>query len=91
MKANHYVGRLIEVMPDEEVGRGVKVNFVLEVGDRYKKEVCLECWNFLTDAMRNFNIGDNLKVTFEAESKQYKDRWYTNLKATSIIRHTEEA
>jgi hypothetical protein len=60
-----------------------KQDFVIETDGQYPKKVCLTIWGdkfnetFLT-------IGNELLVSFDAESREYNGRWFTDLKAWKI-------
>ncbi|GAB3996736.1 hypothetical protein GCM10028807_40050 [Spirosoma daeguense] len=80
------VGKLIKVLP-EVTGQGKngpwnKQEFVLETLDsQYPKKVCMSIWGEKTGDLKQFADGDMLKATFSAESREYNDRWYTELRA----------
>ncbi|WP_420147073.1 DUF3127 domain-containing protein [Spirosoma sp.] len=80
------VGKLIKVLP-EVTGQGKngpwnKQDFVLETLDsQYPKKVCMSIWGEKANDLKQFADGDMLKATFSAESREYNDRWYTELRA----------
>ncbi|MBD2704775.1 DUF3127 domain-containing protein [Spirosoma sp. BT702] len=80
------VGKLIKVLP-EVTGQGKngawnKQEFVLETLDsQYPKKVCMSIWGEKASDLKQFADGDMLKATFSAESREYNDRWYTELRA----------
>ena len=83
-------GKVIQVLP-EESGVGAasgrewrKRNFVIETFGDYPKKVCLSAWNDRVDAVNNMKMGDLLKISFSAESREYNERWYTDLRAFRI-------
>ncbi len=72
-------------------GTWKKQDFVIETDGQYPKKVCLTIWGdkfnetFLT-------IGNELLVSFDAESREYNGRWFTDLKAWKIeLAGTESA
>jgi hypothetical protein len=80
-------GKLIHVLA-QQTGEGKngtwkKQDFVIETDGQYPKKVCLTIWGdkfnetFLT-------IGNELNVSFDAESREYNGRWFTDLKAWKI-------
>ena len=83
------VGKLIKVLP-EVTGQGKngpwnKQEFVIETLDgQYPKKVCLTAWGEKANDLKQFADGDTLKATFSAESREYNDRWYTELRAFRI-------
>lgn len=80
-------GRLIHVLAvqsgEGKNGPWKKQDFVIETDGQYPKKVCLTIWGdkfnetFLT-------IGNELLVSFDAESREYNGRWFTDLKAWKI-------
>jgi Domain of unknown function (DUF3127) len=80
-------GKLIHVLAvqtgEGKNGTWKKQDFVLETDGQYPKKVCLTIWGdkfnetFLT-------IGNELVVSFDAESREYNGRWFTDLKAWKI-------
>ncbi|GAB3551384.1 DUF3127 domain-containing protein [Spirosoma fluminis] len=83
------VGKLIKVLP-EVTGQGKngpwnKQEFVIETLDsQYPKKVCMTAWGEKASDLKQFADGDTLKATFSAESREYNDRWYTELRAFRI-------
>jgi hypothetical protein len=83
------VGKLIKVLP-EVTGQGKngqwnKQDFVIETMDsQYPKKVCMTAWGEKANDLKQFADGDTLKATFSAESREYNERWYTELRAFRI-------
>ncbi|GAB4041918.1 DUF3127 domain-containing protein [Spirosoma jeollabukense] len=83
------VGKLIKVLPEvsgqSQKGPWSKQEFVLETLDAsYPKKVCLTAWGDKVADLKQFADGDTLKATFSAESREYNERWYTELRAFRI-------
>lgn len=83
------VGKLIKVLPEvsgqSQKGAWSKQEFILETLDAsYPKKVCLTAWGDKVADLKQFGDGDTLKATFSAESREYNDRWYTELRAFRI-------
>lgn len=83
------VGKLIKVLP-EVTGQGKngpwnKQEFVIETLDsQYPKKVCMTAWGEKANDLKQFAQGDTLKATFSPESREYNERWYTELRAFRI-------
>jgi len=82
------IGKLIKVLP-EQTGQGrngtwVKQNFVIETVDQFPKQVCLTVWGDKAADLKMYAPGDTLKVSFSLESREYNERWYTDVKAWRI-------
>ncbi len=80
-------GKLFQMLPiqtgEGKNGTWKKQDFVIETDGQYPKKVCMTVWgekhneNYMT-------IGNELLVSFDAESREYNGRWYTDLKAWKI-------
>ncbi len=86
--ALEFEGNLIKVL-QEVTGQGkngawVKQDFVLETEDQYPKKACFTAWGDKSAELKNFSLGDKLRVTFSVESREYNERWYTDLRAYRI-------
>jgi len=83
-------GKIIAIH-DEQTGEGkfgkwIKQEFIIETTDQYPKKVCFSAWGDKTDALKHVNAGDLITVSFNPESREYNNRWYTELKAWKIIK-----
>lgn len=59
-----------------------KQDFVIEVGDRYPKKVCLQLFG---DRVNDCpNVGDEVTVSFDAESREWNGKWFTQLNAWKV-------
>lgn len=75
---------LEEVKGEGKNGPWKKRNFVIETGDKYPKKVCLVAWGDQVDDIANLAMGNNVKVSFDLESREYQGKWYTDAKAWKI-------
>lgn len=74
-----------EVTGQGRNGAWNKQEFVIETLDsQYPKKVCMTVWGDKANDLKQFAEGDTLKATFSAESREYNDRWYTELRAFRI-------
>ncbi|QJW89958.1 DUF3127 domain-containing protein [Spirosoma taeanense] len=83
------VGKLIKVLPEvngqSQKGPWSKQEFVIETLEaQYPKKVCMTAWGEKVNDLKQFAEGDTLKATFSAESREYNERWYTELRAFRI-------
>lgn len=83
------IGKLIKILPEvsgqSQKGSWSKQEFVLETLDAsYPKKVCLTAWGDKVADLKTFNLDDTIKATFSAESREYNERWYTELRAFRI-------
>lgn len=64
-------------------GNWKKREFILETYAKISKKVCLVIKGELVDTI-NVSVGDSLKVSIDIESREYKERWYTEVRAWKI-------
>lgn len=80
-------GNLVQILSPQsgtsKNGTWKKQEFIIETGDMYPKKVCLAAWGDKIDISK-FSPGQALKVNFDAESREYNGRWYTDLKAFNV-------
>ena len=82
-------GKIIQILPEKsgESARGPwrKQEYILETKSEYPKTVCFMAWS---DKIDEFAIkeGENLLVSIDLESREYNDRWYTDVKAWKVSR-----
>lgn len=80
-------GKVVKVFPPQtgegKNGNWIKRAFVLETDGQYPKKVQISAFG---DKM-NVNLikeGNELNVSFDLESREYNDKWYTDVKAFAI-------
>ncbi len=81
-------GKLYKVLA-EQTGSGkngtwVKQEFVIETTEQYPKKVCCSAWGDKVATIKSFQPGDQIKVSFNLESREYNERWYTDVRAWKI-------
>jgi len=65
-------------------GAWKKQDFVIETGDQYPKKVCFNCWGDKTSMIDSLKDGELVKVSFDPQSREYNERWFTDLRAWKI-------
>jgi len=70
-------------------GEWKKQDIILETEGQYPKQICVSVWGDKIDE-EQLQPGKTLKIDFDIESREYNDRWYTNLKAWKIQVENEE-
>ena len=87
-------GKLVKVLPEQtgtgKAGPWTKQEFIIETQDQYPRKVCFSSWNEKTGILKKLNEGDMLKVSFNAESRDYNGRWYTDLRAWKVELQSSE-
>jgi hypothetical protein len=84
-----FTGKLIKVMPElsgqSSKGGWRKQDFVLEDNStQYPKKACFQAWGDKIDLVQTFQVGDEIKVHFNIESREYNDKWFTDLRIWKV-------
>jgi hypothetical protein len=83
----HIQGKVIRVFDVQtgESARGSwkKREFVLETYAKIPKKICLVLKGESVDSIQ-LNSGDSLKVSVDIESREYKEKWYTEIRAWKV-------
>lgn len=80
-------GKVIEVLDEisgeSQNGPWRKQDFVLETADQYPKKICITQWG---DKIDQFNVqkGEQITAHIDLQSREYKGRWYTDVKAWKV-------
>ncbi len=90
-------GKLVLLL-DEQSGVGQasgkawrKQSFVIETEEQYPKKIVFNAWNDTVDAVKTLKIGEKIRINFRVESREYNERWYTDLTAWRIVKISEQA
>jgi hypothetical protein len=81
-------GKIVKILP-EQTGSGKngmwkKQDFVIETTEQYPKKVCISAWGDKVDALQNYSAGEDVKVSFNVESREYNEKWYTDIKVWKL-------
>ena len=80
-------GKIVRVLPEKtgQSARGPwrKQDYILETQSQYPKQICFMVWG---DKIDEFGIqeGQELQVSIDIESREYNERWYTDVKAWKV-------
>lgn len=82
-------GTLLEIFPpvtgEGKNGTWKKQDILLEIGDQYKKKLCVTVWGDKID-LNQFQPNEALTVHLDLESRQYQEKWYSDIKAWKVER-----
>lgn len=65
-------------------GTWSKQDFVIETMEQYPRKICISAWGERMNELNALKEGDILKVSFNLESREYNERWYTDVRAWRI-------
>lgn len=82
-------GKLIKILPEvrgeSQRGPWVRGGFVIETDDMYPKQVAFTLFGEDRLAMINgIQMNAVITVTFAPESREYNERWYTDLRCIRV-------
>ncbi len=80
-------GTVVSLLP-EVTGQGKngtwrKKEFILEIPSQYPRKVCISIWGERID-QANLAEGDSVTAFIDIESREYNNRWYTEVKAWKV-------
>ena len=64
-------------------GQWKKQEVIVETDGQYPKKVCVSIWGDKINEAQ-LQIGNLLKIDFDIESREYNNKWYTDIKAWKI-------
>lgn len=83
-------GKVVSLLQEQsgegKNGRWVKQDFVIETDDQFPKKVCFSSWGDKVDEVKKLKAGEAVTISFNAESREYNGRWYTDLRAWKIAK-----
>ena len=82
-------GKVVHILPLQsgqgKNGEWRKQEFVIETEGQYPRKICFTLWgDKITQAA--LSETDFVTVQFDAESREYNSRWYTDLKAYRVTK-----
>ena len=79
--------KLIQVLPIQKGngknGEWRKQDIIVETEGTYPKKVCVSIWGDKINESQ-LRVGNNLRIDFDVESREYNGRWYTDVKAWKV-------
>lgn len=80
-------GKVVKVLPlqsgDNARGGWKKQDFILETPGEYPKQVCISLWGDKID-QTPLTEGEEITASINVESREFNERWYTDVKAWKI-------
>jgi hypothetical protein len=82
-------GKLTRILNSESgVSRAgnawTKQEFVVETADQYPKTVCFTLFNDKVSMVSGLQVGDEIEVSFDVESREFNNKFYHNINAWKI-------
>jgi hypothetical protein len=75
----------------EQTGQGkngnwVKHDFVIETEEQFPKKACFSAWGDKAAEVKKLKVGDSVSIGFNIESREFNNKWYTDLRAWKIAK-----
>lgn len=88
-------GKLIDILP-QQTGTGkngpwLKQDFIIETPGEFPRKICISAWGDKAEGISGIKEGDQVKVSVNIESREYNERWYTDVKAWRIEKNLSES
>lgn len=81
-------GKVISILPEQSGssnrGPWKKGGFVIETEGNFPKKVCCTVWGDMLNQVNNLKQGETIKASIDLESREYNERWYTDVRAWRI-------
>ena len=76
--------QLLDVITGESKnGEWKKQDVILETDAQYSKKICISVWGDKIDQF-NFKEGEGVTVSVNIESREFNNRWYTDVRAWKV-------
>lgn len=79
--------KLTQLLPfqtgESKNGTWRKQDIIVETNGQYPKKICVSIWGDKIDD-NQLQIGNTLTISYELESREYNNKWYTDVKAWKI-------
>lgn len=79
--------KLIQLLPLQtgtgKNGEWKKQDIIVETDGQYPKKICISIWGDKADPSM-LQVGNNLNIQFDIESREFNGRWYTDVKAWKV-------
>ena len=86
LKLSGKVKEILEMQSGEgKNGPWKKQDFILETPGKFPRPVCITQWGEQIDK-NNIQVGETLTAWIDIQSREYKGRWYTDVKAWKVER-----
>lgn len=85
------VDSLQEVTGTSARGEWRRKEFVIETDEQYPKKICFTLFNDKITLLEGYEVGADVEVSFNLESREYQGRYFHNVNAWKIDPITAEA
>jgi hypothetical protein len=80
--------KLVQLLPLQtgmgKNGQWRKQDIIVETDGQYPKKICISIWGDKINE-KQLQIGKQLDIDFDLESREFNGKWYTDIKAWKIV------
>jgi hypothetical protein len=81
-------GKIIQILPEQtgsgKNGQWSKQDFIIETQEQFPRKICFSAWGEKAAIVKNMKPDMIVNVSFNAESREYNGKWYTDLRMWKI-------
>lgn len=92
LKKMDITGKIIKVLAPQsgegKNGTWRSQDFILQTEEQYPKKVCINLFGNKIDQFA-LALNDKVKVSFDIESREWNDRWFTTIRAWKVEKVSE--
>ena len=78
------VKKMQPVTGEGKNGKWVKQEIIVETIEQYPRKICISFWGDKCNELNNFALGDVVKIFINIESREFNERWYTDVRAWKL-------
>lgn len=87
--SNSVKGKIVKICPIEKgtskAGKEwSKQNLVIDTGDQYNPNVCINFFGDKSDLLQNVSVGNDVEVHINISSREFNGKWYHNVDGWKI-------
>lgn len=80
--------KLVQLLPLQtgigKNGQWRKQDIIVETYGQYPRKICISIWGDKINE-KQLQIGKQLEIDFDLESREFNGKWYTDIKASKIV------
>ena len=78
-------GKILQIWEVKQISDKFSIqDFLIETTGEYPKKVLIQANEKVRPYLLKLGVGNSAKFEFDAESREFNDRWYTSLKCYKI-------
>jgi hypothetical protein len=81
-------GKVIQILAEQKGtgknGPWSKLDFIIETQEQFPRKICFSAWNDKVGMIKSLTVDSPVKVSFNAESREFNGKWYTDLRIWKV-------